>query len=381
MRTAPVSVLGSVSFGWLHDEGGFVVDEPFFMEPLVRREREAAMHAFVARRFPRDPVYNIEAHLVQVEGRRCPVILVGGIQPNLILGAAVGARFVFYGDKDPDMTQSPLKDITSLEPLWKINWASTWPISLFLEQIERLRREEAVSAAHAEGGNADRSASGGAQPPVIIPPYFWDTTGRATTHGIVTTAQKLMGERVFLEMVDNPSFVHEFLDWIVDAYVKQIHLFAAAAGLPVTGLHTGDCSVCMIGPRQFEEFVLPHLNDFARRVGPLRLHSCGTSDHLLDTFQHVAGLASLNVGSNTRVAAIRERFGPMRIDLIPDTQLLTSGKPADVEAWVRRSVEENGDGRLEFQYHLDAGQPQETCLQINRTLESLGINTPRTEVF
>ncbi len=368
MIGAPISVLGSVSFGWLHDDGGFVVDEPFFMDPLVRREREAAMHAFVARRFPRDPVYNIEAHLVQVEGRRRPVVLVGGIQPNLILGAAVGARFVFYGDKDPDVTQTPLKDITSLEPLWKIDWASTWPVSLFLDQIECVRREFART-------------QGGVPAPTIVPPYFWDTTGRATTHGIVTTAQKLMGERVFLEMVDNPAFVHEFLEWIVDAYVKQIHLFAAAAGLPITGLHTGDCSVCMIGPRQFEEFVLPHLDDFARRVGPLRLHSCGHSDHLLDTFQQVGGLASLNVGSNTSVAAIRERFGPTRIDLIPDTQLLTFGKPADVDAWTRRSVEENGDGRLEFQYHLDAGQPQETCLQINRTLESLGIDTPREEVF
>lgn len=358
----PAEVLGSVSFGWLHTHGGFVFDEAFFMDPRVRLEREAAMQAFVARRYPREPVYSIEAHLVQVEGRSRPVALVGGLQPNLILGACVGAEFVFYGDKDPDITQTPLADIKSLDALWKIDWANTWPISLFLEQIARARAELGSDVA-------------------VIPPFFWDTTGRATTHGIVTTAQKLMGERFFLEMVDNPAFAHEFLSWIVDAYVSLIHLFADAAGIWVSGLHTGDCSVCMIGPDQFAEYVLPHLNAFSERVGPLRLHSCGLSDHLLEVFGQVHNLASFNVGSHTSVARIRERFGPIRIDLIPDTQLLTFGTPADVDAWVRRSVEENGNGILEFQYHLDFGQPEANCLQIHRTLEAMGMPVSRAEVY
>jgi hypothetical protein len=101
MAQANITALGSVSFGWLHEQGGFVFDEPFFLQPRVRCEREQQVHRFVRDRFPQDPIYNVEAHLVQVEGRRTPVILVGGLQPNLILGAAVGARFVFYGDRIP----------------------------------------------------------------------------------------------------------------------------------------------------------------------------------------------------------------------------------------------------------------------------------------
>ena len=77
---------------------------------------------------------------------------------------------------------------------------------------------------------------------------------------------------------------------------------------------------------------------------------------------------------------IRRRFGPIRIDLIPDTELLTVARPADVDTWVRRCVEENGDGQLQFQYHLDLGQPEANCLQIHRTLDSLGIPSPRVEV-
>ncbi|MBI4579422.1 MAG: hypothetical protein HY718_06945, partial [Planctomycetes bacterium] len=74
-------------------------------------------------------------------------------------------------------------------------------------------------------------------------------------------------------------------------------------------------------------------------------------------------------------------FGPMRVDLLPETKLLTSGRPPDVDAWVRRTLDENGDGRLEFQCHLDAGQPEENCLQITRTLRARSIACPRVAVY
>jgi len=357
-----VSFLGSVSFGWLHERGGFAFDEPYFMDPRVHLERERIIHEFVAKTFPRDPIYNIEAHLVQVEGRQRPVALVGPLQPNLILGASVGARFVFYGDKDPDITPTPLADLHDVAPLWNIDWAGTWPISQFLDQIHEMR--EALGETH-----------------TIVPPYCWDTTGRATIHGIITTAQKLMGERIFLELTDNPGFVNEFFAWITDAYVKQIHLCAEASGLTITGLHIGDCSLCMVGPDPFIEFVLPHVSRLSHQFGPVRFHSCGFSDPLLEAFAAIENLKTLNVGSNTSVRKIRERFGPIRIDLLPETKLLTLGTPDDMDAWVRRTIAENGEGELEFQGHLDFAQPDANCLQINRTLEVLGVTCERTRIY
>jgi hypothetical protein len=357
-----ITVLNSVSFGWLNQQGGFAFSEPFFMDPLVRLDQERRMHAFVAQRFPDEPLYNIEAHLVRIEGRCRPVALVGGIQPNLILAAATGAQFVFPPDKDPDVTPAPLAECQDLDPLRNIEWANTWPVSLLLEQVGRMR--ERLGSEYA-----------------IIPPFFWDTTGRATTHGMLTTAQKLFGERIFIDLIDNPTFVREVMAWVVDAYVRLIHLFASAADMQITGLHTGDCSICMVGPDDFVEFILPELNRFGRAIGPCRLHSCGKSDHLLEAFKLVENVAELNFGSGTSLAAIRERFGPMRVDLMPDTKLLTAGTPADIDAWVRRAMDDNGDGRLEFQFHLDAGQPEANVLQITRTLRELGVSCRRAQVF
>lgn len=356
-----ISFLGSVSLGWLHHHGDFVFDEPYFLDPHVHLDREERINAFVERKFPNEPVYNMEAHLVQVEGRRRPVALVGALQPNLILGAAAGAKFVFYGDKDPDITPAPLAELRDVGTLAGHDWAHTWPLSLFLDQISAMR--EAFGDSH-----------------VMVPPYFWDTTGRATIHGILTTAQKLMGERIFMEMMDNPAFVHEFFGWITDAYIAQIRLLAGAAGMNVTGMHIGDCSLCMVSPDQFVEFVLPHVNRLAREFGPLRFHSCGKVDHLLDAFRSVENLGVLNFGTGTSVRKMRELFGDVPIDLTPDVKMLTYGSPPEIDTWVRRTIDENAGGPLEIQNHIDLAQPEANHRAMIRVLRELGATCERVKI-
>ena len=186
---------------------------------------------------------------------------------------------------------------------------------------------------------------------------------------------------MFLEIADHTSFIRDLFHWIAESYATLIRLFAHAAGMAISGLHVGDCSLCMVSPQAFTELVLPPLNDLAQRFGSVRLHSCGCSNHLLDAFRDVANLGSLNVGSGTNVRRIRERFPALRLDLLPPVDLVTTGTPEAMDRWVRQCVEENGEGELELQYHLDLGQPEATCLQIHRTLAQLGYPPRREAIY
>ena len=361
MGNAPITVLGSVSLGWLYQEAGFVFDEAFYFDPQVRIERERQVHEYLARRFPDEPLYFLEAQLVQLAGRRRPLVQIGGLQPNLILGAALGAQFVFPGDKDPDITPTPLSGYRDLDRLRTIRWAERWPVSLFLEQIAQGRRQ----------GGTQRT---------VIPPFFWDTTARATIHGPLTTAQKLFGEQFFLDFADAPGFARAALEWITDAYSELIELFAAAAGIEPRGLHVGECSACMIGPGHFAEFVAPTLERLGRRFGPLRLHSCGKSDHLLEVFAGINSLGTLNLGGQTDLAAIRRRFPALPVDLLPPPRLLISAPPAEADTWLRRVIAQNAGAPLRIEYHLDAGQPLENALQLHQTARELGFACDRQPI-
>ena len=54
----------------------------------------------------------MESNLVQAEFADPDMILVGGIQPNLILGAMLGAEFVFPEGNDGDIRGKPLEHIS-----------------------------------------------------------------------------------------------------------------------------------------------------------------------------------------------------------------------------------------------------------------------------
>ncbi len=68
-----------------------------------------------------------------------------------------------------------------------------------------------------------RAEHGDSRP--IISPFYWDASGRATIHGPVTAAQRLMGERFFMEMLEDAPFFERFsrprCQMIIDALGRR----------------------------------------------------------------------------------------------------------------------------------------------------------------
>ena len=129
--TSVITIQVSVSKGWLHNEGGFTFPEKYYFDPLYRWNQDRAADDFVKSRFPKLPVYNMESNLVQAEYFDPNQVLVGGIQPNLLLGMAVGAQLRCYEDKDPDIDGKPLEHAGSARDLPD-------PASLMESEIMRL---------------------------------------------------------------------------------------------------------------------------------------------------------------------------------------------------------------------------------------------------
>ena len=94
----------------------------------------------------------------------------------------------------------------------------------------------------------------------VIPPFFWDESGRATIHGIITTSLKLTGDNIMVMMMSDPDLTHAIHQWIADAYVILIKHFAALGNLALTSVHVGECSGTMISPELFEEFIVPYIS-------------------------------------------------------------------------------------------------------------------------
>lgn len=335
----------SVSKGWLHDHGGFIFDKTYYMNPLYRLEQDKKMNQLTRKIFNDYPIYPMEANLMQAPFVNDRQVLVGGIQPNLILAVLAGSKFVFPPDKDSDVVGQPLQNLENINALPTAEDVLSHPlIKQFDENILRIQKDYP---------NLE-----------VIPPFFWDNSGRATIHGIITTSFKLIGDEAMMMIFTNPDLLKSIHEWITDIYFVLIEHYSQLAKLPVTSVHVGECSGTMISNEQYLEFIIPYVDQLGEKFGNIRMHSCGSSDHILDAITGIKNLSVIDTGSNTSVKKIREMKGPeFEINLEPPVKLMLKNASAnDMLAWLNLTLEENDGGPLKIALHLESGYNTENCL-------------------
>jgi hypothetical protein len=148
----------------------------------------------------------------------------------------------------------------------------------------------------------------------------------------------------------------EIMHWIGDAYIVLCRHFSKTAGLPITEVHVGECSSCMVAPELIEQFVVPVTSQIGEKLGPIRLHSCGPSTNHLQAFSKITHLKSIDLGGDTSLKKARQIFGyEMLISISPLPSDLSAETAEPILRWAKHILQENNGGNLEFIYHLDAG--------------------------
>jgi hypothetical protein len=321
---------------------GVAFDRDYYFEPRQRHASDCLCNEYARKTFPDQALFYGESNLGRARYWSPYQVQIGGIQPNMILGMLLGADFVPAADRDADITPGCLAGREPAELPAPETLLSHDLVRLFDRQIAQVRQE----------------SQGRLRP---IPPFFWDSSGRAAIHGALTTAQKLYGEAIFLDLLTEPEKCRQIMQWIADAYVVLCRHFAHVAALTITDVHVGECSCCMVSPALVEEFVVPLTSEIGRALGPLRLHSCGTSTHLLESFTKVEGLHSLDLGGGTSLRRAREIFGPdLPLSIAPLPADLSADSAEPLLAWAERTLTENAGGDLTYVYHLEPGYNVET---------------------
>ncbi len=349
-------IQGSTSKGWLHKEGGFNFTKEYYFDPFARKQQDERIEKFLQKIFPELSLHNLESKLVNIKYVTSDMIYVGAIQPNLIIGVLLGSDFIFPADGDADISTAPLSGITKISDLPDVDILCGHPlIKKFEAQIEMIKQD-----------NPELS---------IIPPFFWDLSGRATIHGFFTTAFKLIGQKVFMLLYDDPDFINGLHGWLAELYMRLIDKFANIASIEVTGIHIGECSGSLISPAAFMKFILPYSNLMGETYGQVRFHSCGYSDHLLDGIAAITNLSSLDTGSNTSVGKIRSIMGQdFLIELAPPVEiLLSSSDKKNILKWLDVILDENNDGPLCLSYHLEPGYSISNIIYLHEELICRGL--------
>jgi hypothetical protein len=115
---------------------------------------------------------------------------------------------------------------------------------------------------------------------------------------------------------------------------------------------------------------MPGTSAIGRALGPVRLHSCGRSTHLLETFARIEHLHSLDFGGETSLAEARRIFGPdMPVSIAPLPRDMSAESPEPILDWARQTLRDNAGGNLTYVYHLDVGYNVETIYALTDFLQ------------
>ena len=348
-----ITISGTLSKGWMAKALSVKFDRDYYFDPDRRYAIDCKCNGYAAAQFAEMRLFYSESNLGQIDYWDKSQIQIGGIQPNMILGMLLGADFVSHDSYDADITPGCLLGKRADELPSPKSLLDHELVKLFDEQIRRVQNDSQ---------NQLRP----------IPPFFWDASGRAAIHGAMTTAQKFLGEIFFMDMITEPQQCLEIMGWIADAFIVLCRHFSQIADLPITFVHVGECSSCMVSPELIEKFVVPVTSRIGEKLGPVRLHSCGPSTNHLQAFSKITNLHSLDLGGETSIRKARRIFGnDMLISIAPLPQDMSAESTEPILSWAKRIVEENDGGNLGFVYHVEENYNINTIRALTNLVKNL----------
>jgi uroporphyrinogen-III decarboxylase len=331
---------------WWHTHYGLDFREPFHFDPEVRVESERRMRQALYDRFG-------DLDLGEANAQPRPVVGPVHLAIGFVVQAMLGCQVRFRRSTAPWVLCAKLSD----EQVWALEVPDLETISPMRETIAMMDALEAKFG-YLEGD---------------VP---WD--------GLHNVALDLRGQQLFLDYYDNPELVHHLFDvvartiYVVADYVRQrtgtnsISLNRIVASVdPRLNLHS-NCSVQMISKATYEEFVLPYECWLAERLQPYGIHHCGDNlEHVVEAYARIPGLAFVDVGWGSDVAACRKALPETYFGLRLNPARMRTQSPADVRSDVGDLVEKAGplDKLALCCIGMDADTPDENVRAIFEVAE------------
>lgn len=158
-----------------------------------------------------------------------------------------------------------------------------------------------------------------------LPLYVMDTQGP------FDLAHLMMGDDIFLELYDDPAFMHHLMGLCLELSSRAHRWMKEAMGEPLTALHHHNkvysdsfgIRICedtsaLLGEDQIREFALPYSIRLAREFGGAFVHYCGYNEALTNAILEQPEFKALNFGhipgheQDIDFVAMMEKFAKAR---------------------------------------------------------------------
>ena len=345
--------MGMVSPNWVSTETGVRFDEAYFADPAHRHAANrvvsawlVAFNADLRRRVAR---YDVDFEPVGISGiggvfdnRGVDVLTVGLPQVFVLVTATFGGKIVYFDQDNPDVEGYPLAGLERAADLVVPDISQAEPVRTYLRQYDELVELHGRSEVELFAG-VDA------------------TTGMAQwyLHSPLTTAYRLRGEQIFLDMADDPEMASAVLDAALTTCRSLFDTYEARIGVPIRRLPLATCIASLVSPALYRAWEVPRIRQLAERYGEVRIHSCGISSHILEALADVPGIVEMEVGAGTDIARTRALFPDATINYLIDTPKFVHYTSRTAFEEVCDALRASGDGPFVALWPSETGTPLE----------------------
>jgi hypothetical protein len=160
--------------------------------------------------------------------------------------------------------------------------------------------------------------------------------GELNYQGVLNTAFRLRGEKIFTDMLLAPQRAHRVLSAVCDTTMKvvdEVYSRQARSGVQKDYFVTSNCVVNMISEQQYRDFVMPYDKIFFEHFPHFGIHNCGwTVDTYLGAYADIGSLGYLDFGIKSDLFRTKKTF--------PDATLTVILNPEDVIGKEQSEIEE-----------------------------------------
>jgi len=314
---------------WFREPLGIDFGEKWHVDPEYRRETLIQMRGELKKRFP-------GTSIGQIDEPDKPLDLLTGVYGGNFVAMVFGVPPIYAADNWPTCEHKYFSD-EEIDNLELPDLDNNPTFQDLMKQIDWIEKSEG------------------------------EVYGHINWQGILNTAHRLRGEKLFLDLFDSPERCKKLFDavyYVMSEGCKRVYARQKQTGVDIDFYTVSNCLVNMVSPEQYAQYFLDYDVRFGEEFGAVAIHNCAwNADAYIDAYSKVDTLGYVDMGSDSDLKRVRE--------LIPDARRAYMYTPMDfnnnewdkVESDVRKIAEEYGPCDLVIA-DIESDTPDERVLKV-----------------
>lgn len=285
---------------WYYERLEVDFSKKWHTDPIYRYEMLLKMKKYLHNTFPTVPFFKVELDEKGIE-KTCATI--SGVHGIKLIPMIYGLDAKYCKDDWPDNLPGQILSKESLSNLKFFDIKNSPVILQLMEQMD------------------------------IIEKNFGQIHGYLNYQGILNVALKLRGNDIFIDIIEDPDFVHYLFNHIANTIMqvsKLVQQRQRDSGFNVDLLSMSNCVMNMISPDMYREFVLPYDLMLSKEYQYFGIHTCNWNvTPYINVLREINKMGYIDMGMMSDMEKVREMF--------PDARRAVLYSPLSLE---QKSIEE-----------------------------------------